>query len=83
MFDPPSAFAYDVEGFPRPLRRVVSSWTLRPIASGYTEVTLTNTVEIGSNPVQRLAERIFGRISVKQLDALLSGLAKKVEGSRD
>ena len=81
-FDPPRALGYDVEGLPRLLRHLHSSWTLRPIAGGFTEVTLTNTVTIGSNPAQRLAERMFGRAVVKQLDALLAGLARKVEGSR-
>jgi Polyketide cyclase / dehydrase and lipid transport len=81
-FDPPNALGYDIEGLPRLLRHVRSRWTLRPIARGFTEVTLTSTVDIGSNPVQRLAERIFGRVSVKQLDLLLRGLAKRVEGSR-
>ncbi len=80
-FDPPHALGYDVEGLPRQVRHLHSSWTLRPTAPGFTEVTLTNTVEIGSNPMQRLAERIFGRFTVKQLDLLLAGLAKEVEGS--
>ena len=82
VFDPPSAFAYDVEGFPRQLRRVVSSWTLRPIARGFTEVTLTSNVDIGSNPVQRLGERIVVRVAARRLDQSLTGLAKRVEGSR-
>jgi hypothetical protein len=79
-FDPPTSLGYVIEGLPM-VRQLHSSWTLRPIASGFTEVTLTNTVDIGSNPAQRVAERIFGRVSVKQLDLLLSGLAKKVDGS--
>jgi Polyketide cyclase / dehydrase and lipid transport len=81
-FDPPNVLSYDIEGLlPRLVRHLRTSWTLRPIASGFTEVTLTNTVDIGSNPVQRLAERIFGRVSVKQINLLLSGLAKRVERS--
>jgi uncharacterized protein YndB with AHSA1/START domain len=78
-FDPPQTLGYDIEGLPRLVRHLRSGWTLRPITSGFTEVTLTNTVDIGSNPVQRLAERVFGRVSVKQLDLLLAGLAKRVE----
>lgn len=82
-FDPPTTLGYDVEGLPRRVRRLRSRWTLRPTAPGFTEVTLASTVEIGSNPVQRLAERIFGRATVKQLDLLLAGLAKKVEDRND
>jgi Polyketide cyclase / dehydrase and lipid transport len=80
-FDPPTSLGYVIEGLPRLVRHLRSSWTLRPIAGGFTEVTLMNSVDIGSNPAQRVAERIFGRVSVEQLDLLLSGLAKKVEGS--
>lgn len=82
-FDPPATLAYDVEGLPRQVRHLRSRWTLRPTAPGFTEVTLASAVEIGSNPVQRLAERIFGRITARQLDLLLAGLAEKVEGSHD
>ena len=80
-FDPPHTLGYDVEGLPSQVRHLHSSWTLRPTAPGFTEVTLASAVEIGSNPMQRLAERIFGRITIKQLDLLLAGLAKEVEGS--
>lgn len=79
-FDPPTTLGYDVEGLPRRVRHLRSRWTLRPTAPGFTEVTLASTVEIGNNPVQRLAERVFGRITVKQLDLLLAGLAEKAEG---
>jgi len=79
-FDPPYALAYDVEGLPRLLGRITSRWTLRPTTGG-TVVTLTNTVVIGSNPLQRLAERLVGRTSTKRLDALLTGLTNQLEGS--
>lgn len=80
-FDPPHSLSYDVDGLPRLVRRLRSNWTLRPIAKGMTEVTLTSavTVTIGSHPIQGFAERLFGRGSVKQLDRLLDGLAKRVE----
>jgi hypothetical protein len=80
-FDPPHTLGYDVGGLPRQVRHLHSSWTLRPTVAGFTEVTLASAVEIGSNAMQRLAERIFGRITVKQLDLLLAGLAKEMEGS--
>lgn len=79
--DPPHSLSYDVEGLPRLVRRLRSNWTLRPIAKGMTEVTLSSAVTIGSNPIQGAAERLFGRGSVKQLDLLLDGLAKRVEGN--
>jgi ribosome-associated toxin RatA of RatAB toxin-antitoxin module len=81
-FDAPRSLSYDVEGLPRVVRRLRSNWTVRPIASGMAEVTLTSTVDIGSNLVQRCAERLFARGSVKQLDLLLGGLAKRVESHR-
>jgi len=80
-FDPPHTLGYDVGGLSRQVRHLHSSWTLRPTAPGFTEVTLASAVEIGSNAMQRLAERIFGRITVKQLDLLLAGLANEVEGA--
>jgi hypothetical protein len=80
-FDPPNTLSYDIEGLPRQVRHLRSTWTLRPLAIGFTEVTLTSRVEIGATPVQRLAERVFGRVSVKQLDLLLAGLARRLEGS--
>jgi hypothetical protein len=77
-FDPPHALAYDVEGIPRLLRRVASRWTLIP-STGGSLVTLISTVDIGSNPLQRLAERIVARASTKQVDALLAGLTNRLE----
>jgi ribosome-associated toxin RatA of RatAB toxin-antitoxin module len=81
-FDPRRTLGYDVEGLPRQVRHLHSRWTLRPTAPGFTEVTLASAVQIGPNPMQRLAERIFGRITSKQLDLLLAGLAKEVEGKK-
>jgi uncharacterized protein YndB with AHSA1/START domain len=81
-FDPPQSLAYDVEGFPRRLRRLENRWTLRP-AGGGTSVTLTTTIEIGRNPVQRLAERAVARLSARQLDTMLTGLAHRLEAAHD
>jgi len=36
--DPPAALAYDIEGLPRRLRKVINRWTLRP-AGNSTVVT--------------------------------------------
>jgi uncharacterized protein YndB with AHSA1/START domain len=79
-FDPPHAIAYDIEELPRLLGRITSRWTLRRTTGG-TLVALTNTVDIGTNPLQRLAEQLVGRASAKRLDALLTGLTSQLEGS--
>ena len=79
-FDPPTALAYDIEGLPRRLK-VGNRWTLRPSASGHTEVTLTSIVEIAENPVARIAERALCRFLAKQSDTMLTGLAQRVEAS--
>lgn len=78
-FEQAYSLAYDIEGLPPLVRQLSSRWTLRPIARGLTEVTLTNAVTIGTNPLARLAERIFARASAKRLDLLLHGLAKRLE----
>jgi hypothetical protein len=76
-FDPTWALAYDVEGLPKRLRRFNNRWTLRSAQGGNTVVTLTSTVEIGSLPIHRLAERAVCRVQVRQSDAMLAGLAKR------
>ena len=55
-------------------------WTLEPTAQGFTTVTLTTTVEVGNNPVARVAERAMCRLLTKQSDVMLAGLAQRVEG---
>lgn len=81
-FDPPTTLAYDIEGLPTRLRLVANRWTLRP-AGEATAVTVTSTVEIGRGPLAGLAERIVGRVMAKQSDAMLSGLNRRLEDSRD
>ena len=76
----PTTLAYDIEGLPRRLRRVANRWTLTP-AGGSTDVTLTSTVEIGANPLAAVAERAMCRYMAKQSDAMLAGLAARLEGS--
>ena len=44
-------------------------------------VTLTSTVEIGAGPLARLAERVVGRVMAKQSDAMLAGLAHRLENA--
>jgi carbon monoxide dehydrogenase subunit G len=81
-FDPPTTLAYAIEGLPARLRRVANEWMLRP-ADDATVVTVTSTVEIGSGPLAGLAERIVGRVIAKQSDAMLAGLKRRLEESRD
>ena len=81
-FDPPHALAYDIEGLPSRLRRVTNRWTLPASAGGATLVTVTSTVEIGSRPTQKLGERVLCRFLARQSDAMLAGLANRLESPR-
>lgn len=81
-FTPATTLGYDIEGLSRRLRRVTNCWTLEPMARGFTTVTLTTTVEVGNNPVARVAERAVCRLLAKQSDVMLAGLAQRVEGRR-
>jgi uncharacterized protein YndB with AHSA1/START domain len=74
------ALAYDIEGLPRRLRRVANRWTLARAGDG-TVVTLTSTVDIGANPVAGIVGKAMCRYLAKQSDALLAGLAARLEGS--
>ena len=82
-FDPPSTLAYDISGLPPRLRKVTNRWTLRPVPDGHdaTVVTLTSTVKIGAGPLARLAEQVVGRAMAKQSDAMLAGLAHRLENT--
>ena len=79
----PTTLAYDIEGLPRRLGRVNNRWTLAAAGTGTTAVTLASTVDIGAKPLARVAERAICRMMAKQSDALLAGLAERVERSRD
>jgi hypothetical protein len=81
-FDAPWALGYDVEGVPKRLRRLHNRWTLRAAQGGETVITLTSTVEIGSGPIQQVAERTLCRVLMRQSDVMLAGLANRLEKSR-
>jgi carbon monoxide dehydrogenase subunit G len=81
-FDTLRALAYAVDGLPTRVRRFTNRWRLRPVGDG-TAVTLTSTVEIGSAPWQKLAERAICRIQTRQSDIMLAGLAQRLEMARD
>ena len=76
----PTTLRYSIEGLPRLLGRVANRWTVTPFGDS-TAVTLTSTVDIGANPVARVAERAACRFMAKQSDTMLAGLAQRVEGS--
>ncbi|MGA9610188.1 MAG: SRPBCC family protein [Mycobacterium sp.] len=78
-FEPARTLGYDVEGLPKRLRRFNNRWSLRPTDNGTTIVTLTSTVEIGSGPLQKLAERAACRVQARQSDLMLAGLANRLE----
>ncbi|HET7072848.1 MAG TPA: SRPBCC family protein [Mycobacterium sp.] len=80
-FDPPHVLAYDIDGLPRRLRRVANRWTLTAEGES-TVVALTSTVEIGPRPDQKLAERVLCRFLARQSDAMLAGLANRLENAR-
>jgi hypothetical protein len=82
-FEPTRALAYDVDGLPKRVRRFNNRWILRPAADDGTVVTLTSTVEIGSGPMHKLAERAVCRVQVRQSDVMLAGLANRLEKPRD
>jgi len=79
---PTTALGYDIEGLTRRLHRVANRWTLEPAGSGFTAVTVTTTVEIGSNPVAQIAERAVCRLMTKQSDVMLAGLSQRLEDKR-
>jgi hypothetical protein len=81
-YDETRTLAYDVEGLPKRLRRLNNRWSLRPAGDG-TVVTLTSTVDIGSGPVHKIAERAVCRVQVRQSDIMLAGLAHRLENSGD
>jgi uncharacterized protein YndB with AHSA1/START domain len=78
-FDTPAALAYRIEGLPKQLRKVRNRWTLRPVGSATTQVTLTSSVEIGPGPLSRAAEWVVCRGMAKESDSMLTGLARRME----
>lgn len=74
----PTQLGYDIEGLPRRMGRVSNHWSLVP-RSRATTVTLISTVEIGANPVARVAERAVCRFMAGQSDDMLCGLAARVK----
>ena len=78
--DPPSSLAYDITGLPSRLRHVANRWTLR-FSGTTTSVTVTSTVEIGTNPVARAAEWLVCRGMARESASMLDGLARRLENT--
>ena len=76
----PATLRYSIEGLPTLLGRVANRWTVTPFGETAV-VTLTSSVDIGGNPVARVAEKAACRFMAKQSDTMLAGLARRVEGS--
>lgn len=79
----PATLAYDIEGLPHRLRRVSNRWTLAAAPGGGTDVRITSTVQIGTNPLARIAERALCAMMATQSDTMLTGLAKRAEAPHD
>ena len=77
----PESLSYDIEGLPRRLGRVANRWDLRRAGDGRTDVTLTSSVRIGSNPVAWVAERAVCAAMARQSESMLAGLARNCEES--
>ena len=80
-WSPPNVLAYAIEGLPRRLGGMSNRWVIATSGPA-TLVMLTSTVQIADNPVARAAERVVCRAMAKQSDAMLDGLAQRVEISR-
>ena len=76
----PTTLRYSIQGLPRPLGQVANRWTITPFGDS-TAVTLTSTVDIGANPVARVAEKAACRFMARQSDIMLAGIAQRVEAS--
>jgi carbon monoxide dehydrogenase subunit G len=81
-FDPPRALAYDIEGIPSRVRRLTNRWTLARSGAGSAAVTLTTTIELGPRAAEKLTERVLCRFVARQSDAMLAGLADRLENAR-
>src|SRR5690606_24016725 len=80
-FDPQFALGYDIEGLPKLFGKVGNRWSLEPSGGGVTLVTITSAVEIGSRLDQQLAERVACRVLARQSEAMLTGLADRLENA--
>ncbi|CAM4279153.1 Polyketide cyclase / dehydrase and lipid transport [Mycobacterium basiliense] len=77
-FDAPTTLAYDIEGLPTRLRNVANRWTLQPDGDA-TVVRLTSTIEVGTGRPAQMLQWVALRALAKQSDAMLAGLANRLE----
>lgn len=81
--DPQYVLAYDIEGLPKFLGRLSNRWTLEATGAGETVVTITSSARIGAGRTQQLVERLVCRLIARESDAMLAGLAQRLENTRD
>jgi hypothetical protein len=79
VFTAPIELAYNISGLPSWLGQLANRWTLTPTSTAGTLVTLTSSVDIGTHLPQRIAERVVCRVLANPSDAMLAGLADRVE----
>ncbi|MCV7281761.1 SRPBCC family protein [Mycolicibacterium flavescens] len=77
--DPQFVLAYDIEGLPKFLGRLGNRWTLEATGAGETVVTITSSARLGAGKTQRLVERLACRLVARESDAMLAGLAQRLE----
>jgi uncharacterized protein YndB with AHSA1/START domain len=76
--DPPSCtLGYDLEGLPRALGDVSTTWSLERVGSG-TTATMTTRIDAGPRPPQKLVARIGAVRMGKAAESMLEGLAQYV-----
>lgn len=80
-FDPQVALGYDIEGLPKLLGKVANRWSLAPTSAETTLVTITSTAALGPRLDQQLAERVACRVLARQSEAMLAGLADRLENA--
>ncbi|BBY31059.1 SRPBCC family protein [Mycolicibacterium sediminis] len=76
--DAPHTIGYDIVGLPSLAGRLNNRWTLRP-STGATEVTLTSTVSPVGGPLGRIVAAAVSRVMARKSDAMLDGLARRLE----
>lgn len=80
--DPQYCLGYDIEGLPKFLGKLANRWTLEPTSGGETVVTITSSARIGRGRTQQLVERLACQALARESDAMLAGLAKRMESAR-
>lgn len=80
VWEPNVRLAYRLDGLPERIGTVINEWLLEPSAGG-TMVTVTSRVEPGPRPPQQLIGRLVARKVAGESEAMLDGLAARLESS--